>query len=79
MEHLGNEFTAIFNLTDAANSGKIMMCVLSEDKDVFSYCYVGCVERRWSSRCRWSGGICQCWASFALVIMCRDVAPTVMF
>ena len=34
MEHLGNEFTTIFYLTDAANSGKIMSPVLSEDKDV---------------------------------------------
>ena len=34
MEHFGNEFTTIFYLTDAANSGKIMSPVLSEDKDV---------------------------------------------
>ena len=35
MEHLGNEFTTIFYLTDAANSGKIMSPVFSEDTNVF--------------------------------------------
>ena len=35
MEHFCNEFTTIFYLIDAANSGKSMMHVLSEDTDVF--------------------------------------------
>ena len=34
-EHFGNEFTTIFYLIDAANSGKIMIHVLTEDTDVF--------------------------------------------
>ena len=34
MEHFVKEFTTIFYLTDAANSGKSMSCVLSEDTDV---------------------------------------------
>ena len=34
-EYFGNLFTTIFYLTDAANSGKNMICVLSEDADVF--------------------------------------------
>ena len=35
IEHFGNVFTMIFFLTDAANSGKSMIRVLTEDTDVF--------------------------------------------
>ena len=35
MEHFGNELTTAVYLIDAANSGKIILCVLSEDTDVF--------------------------------------------
>ena len=35
MEHFGIEFTTIFCLIDVANSGKIMIRVLTEDTDVF--------------------------------------------
>ena len=34
MEHFGNEITTIFYLTDAANSGKILIRVLNEDRRV---------------------------------------------
>ena len=57
MEHFGNEFTVIFYLIDAANSGKSMICVFSEYTDVFVLLVVVCIGRRWSARCRWSGGI----------------------
>ena len=33
MEHFGNEF--IFYLIDVANSGKSMICIVTEDTDVF--------------------------------------------
>ena len=35
MEHFGNEFTTIFYIIDAANSGKSMVSAFSEDTDVF--------------------------------------------
>ena len=35
MEHFGNEFTTIFYLIDAANSGKTLIRVLSEDTNMF--------------------------------------------
>ena len=35
MEHFGNEFTTIFYLIDAANSGKSMIHVLGEVTDMF--------------------------------------------
>ena len=35
MEHFGNKLTATFYLIVGANSGKIIMCVLSEGTDVF--------------------------------------------
>ena len=44
MEHVGNEFTTIFSLIDAANSGRNMIRILSEDTDVFVV-LVCCVYR----------------------------------
>ena len=35
MKHFGNEVTTIFYRIDEANSGKIMISVLTEDTDVF--------------------------------------------
>ena len=35
MEHFGNEFTTIFYIIDAANSGKSMVSAFSEDTEVF--------------------------------------------
>ena len=35
MERFVNEFSRIFHVTDAANSGKCMIRVLSDDTDVF--------------------------------------------
>ena len=35
MEQFGNDFATIFYFIDAANSGKLMIRVLTEDTDVF--------------------------------------------
>ena len=35
MQHFGNVFTTIFYLIEAVNSGKSMIHLLSQDKDVF--------------------------------------------
>ena len=47
MEHFGNEFTTLFYLIDAANSGKSMISILSEDTDVFVLLVCWCIGRRW--------------------------------
>ena len=50
MVHFHNEFTMTFYLVDAAHSCKITIRVLTEDTDVLSDWYVGCIRRRWSAR-----------------------------
>ena len=47
MEHFNNEFTTIFYLTDAANSGKIVICVLTEHTDVFILLECKMLMERW--------------------------------
>ena len=37
------------------------------DTDVLSYWYVGFIGRRRSARCRWNGGIWQCWVKVSAV------------
>ena len=46
MEHFGNEFITIFYLIDAANSAKTLICVLSEDTNMFVLTGVLVVLRR---------------------------------
>ena len=40
---------------------------LVKTQTCLSYWYVGCIERRRSARCRWIGGIWQCWVTLSAV------------
>ena len=46
---------------------KTLSVYLAKSQMCLSYWYVGCIGKRWSARCRWSGEMWQCWATESTV------------
>ena len=57
MENFGNDLPTIFCVTAATNSGKSMTRIFGDDTDVFALFVYWVIGKKWSARCRWSGGI----------------------
>ena len=63
------DVTMVYYVLQAANHGKDVIRVLSDDTDVFILLVFGYMRQACSARCRWSGGMGQCLISMPPVLI----------